>query len=321
MKKKIIIVAAAVLTIIAGCVVMAVGFLMAGLDWRGLSSEKLVKDAEYIDGYFDSVNVRLSNSDLRLVLSQDGRCRAETSHHEKINIVFEIVNGELTVREIDGRKWTDHISIFTFGESYVTLYLTESAYKSAYLHTSTGDIDVSDNLSFEELNIKVTTGDVSSRAQVSKRLTVKGSTGSKRISGIDGCETVRLEGTTGDVTVSDVSCETLQLENSTSDIELRNIAAENITIGITTGDIDMHNVVASTLLEAIATTGDIEFDFCDGAEVVLKTGSGDVDGSLRTGKIFDVTTNTGRVRVPTSDPNGGLCKVNTNTGDVEIAIK
>lgn len=319
--KKLIIAAAAFAAVLTGCIVMGVGFLMTGGNWRELSTDRTVKDTEYIDGYFDSLNVRLSTFDLRIELSRDGKNRAEISRSEKIDVTLEIANGELTVRETDNRRWVDRISFFSFGESRVTLYLTESAYESAYLHLSTGDVFVAEDFTFGELSIRVSTGDVISRARVSGSLTVKGTTGSKTLSGVGSCESIRVDGSTGDVSIRDADCARMQIEGNTSDVELHNITAEDIAIGVNSGDIEMKNVVAKGTLEAKTTTGDIEFDRCDGAEVVLKTTTGDIEGSLLSGKMFDAATTTGNVRVPAGDRTGGGCKAHTTSGDIDITVK
>lgn len=319
--KKLIIAAAAFAAVLAGCIVMGVGFMMTGGNWRELGTESTVTYTEYFDGYFDSLSVRLSTSDLHLELSQDGKNRAEISRNEKTDVTLKIANGELTIGETDNRSWVDHIAFFSFGESRVTLYLTESAYESAYLHLSTGDVFVAEDFTFGDLSIRVSTGDVISRARVSGSLTVKGTTGSKTLSGVGSCESIRVDGSTGDVSIRDADCTTMQIGGNTSDVELNNIAAGDITIDVTSGDIEMKNVVAKGTLEAKATTGNIEFDLCDGAEVVFKTTTGDIEGSLLSGKMFDAAATTGDVRVPASDRNGGECKVNTNSGDIDITVR
>lgn len=319
--KKLIIAAAAFAAVLAGCIVMGVGFMMTGGDWRDLSTESTVTETEYIEGYFDSINVRMSTSDLRLEMSRDGKNRAEISRSEKTDVTLEITNGELTIRETDNRSWVDHISFFSFGEYGVTLYLTESAFESAYLQLSTGDVFVAEDFTFGDLSIRVSTGDVVSHARVTGSLTVKGTTGSKTLSGVGSCESIRVDGSTGDVSIRDADCTTMQIGGNTSDVALHDIAAGDITIDVTSGDIEMKNVVAKGTLEAKATTGEIEFDLCDGAKVVLKTTTGDIEGSLLSGKMFDAGTNTGDVRVPASDRTGGECKAYTTSGDIDITVR
>ena len=51
----------------------------------------------------------------------------------------------------------------------------------------------------------------------------------------------------------------------------------------------------------------------------MKTGTGNVTGSLLTEKIFLTETGTGRVEVPQT-ATGGKCQIRTGTGDIRIKI-
>ena len=82
----------------------------------------------------------------------------------------------------------------------------------------------------------------------------------------------------------------------------------------------MSNVVAEELLSLDVHTGSISFDGCDAAEIRMTTSTGDVKGSLLSGKIFTVKTETGSIDVPDST-GGGSCKVTTTTGSIKIKIK
>ena len=66
-------------------------------------------------------------------------------------------------------------------------------------------------------------------------------------------------------------------------------------------------------------SGDIDFNSCDGINIVISTGSGDVTGSFRTAKTFDANSGSGDVRVP-QDGNGGNCKIRCGSGDITIEI-
>ena len=57
----------------------------------------------------------------------------------------------------------------------------------------------------------------------------------------------------------------------------------------------------------------------DAGTINIKTGTGDVSGSLLSGKVFSVTSDTGNVKVPDTQ-SGGLCEIHTNTGDINITV-
>ena len=58
---------------------------------------------------------------------------------------------------------------------------------------------------------------------------------------------------------------------------------------------------------------------CDAEEMELKTGSGDITGTLRSAKKFDAKTGSGDIRVP-SDGDNGTCTAKTGSGDIELSL-
>lgn len=58
---------------------------------------------------------------------------------------------------------------------------------------------------------------------------------------------------------------------------------------------------------------------CDAAEIYVKTSTGDVTGSLLSGKSFVTDTSTGEVNVPAS--SGGKCEIKTSTGNIKISVR
>ena len=67
------------------------------------------------------------------------------------------------------------------------------------------------------------------------------------------------------------------------------------------------------------TTGYVKLDGCDASEIVIKTDTGDVTGTLLTEKVFIAHTDTGRVKVPNTT-SGGRCEITTDTGNIKITI-
>ena len=53
-----------------------------------------------------------------------------------------------------------------------------------------------------------------------------------------------------------------------------------------TGDIVLENVIASEKISVVRTTGDVLLNGCDGAELLLKSSTGDIEGTLLTEKAL-----------------------------------
>ena len=144
-------------------------------------------------------------------------------------------------------------------------------------------------------------------------------TGDARISDISAGE-LQLSATTGDITVENVSVEgDVSLSIGTGDSYLTNVSCASLTSDGTSGNLDMKRVLVAGKLTATRTTGDTTFTDCDAETLEIETSTGDVVGNLLTEKIFSTNTTTGKVNVPDST-SGGICKIKTNTGNITITI-
>ena len=321
-KTKLIIIVAAVVMVFVGCIIMGVAFVSAGGSFRAMSTDSFVQREVRIDGYFDSVNIRLNTTDLRIEPARDGNCIIESNLSEKVGLHAEVSGGELVIYESDGRRWYDHISLFSFEGSWMVVYLPQTVYDSLYINVSTSDIVINGGLTFDLAKIDLSTGDLECRANIQKSLSVDTSSGDLTLSGLDGTDTVTVKTNTGDIEITDLqNCGSVQAKVSSGSVELERVAAQTVTVSGRTSDIELNNVISAGLLDVSTSSGDIEFARCDGREVVLKTSTGDIEGSFISGKMFDAHASTGNVRVPASDRSGGLCKVKTSSGDIKITVK
>ncbi len=201
--------------------------------------------------------------------------------HEEITAKHsvEVKDGTLFVRLIDERKWHEHIGI-NFGTPKITVYLPRAEYGIVSVKTSTGNITL-ENISAESLDFSVSTGRVT-------------------LSDLTCKDDVKVKVSTGKTNITDATCKNL------------------ITSG-TTGDVVLKNVIATEKFSIERTTGDVKFDGCDANEIVAKTDTGSITGTLLTDKVFVAHTDTGRIDVPDTT-NGGRCKITTDTGNVKITI-
>jgi len=112
---------------------------------------------------------------------------------------------------------------------------------------------------------------------------------------------MRFDVTTGKTQADSVRCKTLVSDGDT-------------------GDIILKNVIAQDMFALERSTGDVLFEACDAQDIFVETDTGDVSGTLLSGKIFEVETDTGRVDVPKTD-RGGRCEISTDTGDIRIKVQ
>ena len=295
---KKILIAGAILTVLGLAVLM--GALAAvGFDPAKLSPAKFETNTYTADGAFDAIEIRTDESDVTLRPSEDGTCRVVCVEQEKVKYTVSVEDGTLKISASDRRAWYEKIGLFVKQPS-VTVYLPEREYRFLTVDNSTGDFIVPEGFSFESASVAAGTGDV-------------------ELTGLRAGE-LTLQTSTGDVKLCGVVCEgTLSVTVSTGDVRMADVRCQSLTTAGRTGAVTLENVTAEGRLAIERSTGDVRFDNSDAAEITVKTDTGSVTGTLRTEKVFIVTSDTGTVRVPDT-ASGGRCAVTTSTGDIRIEI-
>lgn len=290
---------AAVILIIAGAVVFVGALAVIRFDFTKLSTQKLETNTYEFNEDFDNILVNAETAAVTFVPSDNDVCKVECVEEESLKHSAKIQDGTLTISAVNNRKWYDYICM-NFWSPKVTVYLPREVYTSLSVATVTGNIEIPDKFSFETVNAAGTTSDIACRAQVSKSVEVNTTTGTITVSSAQ-TETVKLSATTGKVIVNDVACNKPTAKSSTGHIQLKNVIAE--------GSINVQN-----------TTGGVEFEGCDAADILVHTSTGDVKGTLLSEKVFITDTSTGRVSVPETT-GGGKCEITTSTGNIDIEIQ
>ncbi len=151
-------------------------------------------------------------------------------------------------------------------------------------------------------------------------------------------ESVKIDGSSGEIEISGWSGTSLEASTSSGEIELTNVQGDRVAVDSNGGDIDVENTTAGSFvagsgsgkisLENVLTEGEtriesnsgsVRLTACDGASYTIKTSSGSVKGSVRTAKIFIPKSNSGRIDVPKST-TGGVFDVQTSSGNISIKI-
>ena len=316
--KKVIIIAACVLA--AGILICVLSMAVLGFDFSKLSISKLELMSYEVEDKFDNISVGNLSRDIEIVKSEDGKCRVDYYGSDKLTYDIKVENGTLKIDDKDERSWFDRLS-FTFGSEKTVLYLPNQTYKDLTMDISTGDITVSKDFMFDQVDINGFTNDVFMNASAKKDINITVSTGDIHVSDLTAAN-MNLVVTTGDIEINGAALSQgdLTLSLSTGDSRLDNVNCVNINSTGSTGDDNYKNVIAKGEIHMERSTGDINLDECDAAMLYLKTTTGDINGVLNTEKIFFAETNTGDVNVPKT-VNGGKCEMFTSTGDINMQVK
>lgn len=309
----------AVALIVLGIVAAGLGFWGMGFNLRALNTEDVISTTVEISEEFRGISIETDVADLYFAVSEDGVCRVECVDFADESYAVNVENGTLTIAKDDDRAWHENIRLFSIGETYVTVYLSEENYASIQIHEDTGDIEMPAEFSFEQAMINTSTGDICWLAQVSEALSITTDTGDVEVRGTS-TRSLALETDTGDISASEVrDAQQIRIETDTGKVELTNAGCTSLSADSNTGDIALKNVIMDELLTIKSNTGDVVFDRSDAAEIFVQTNTGDVTGTLVSDKVFLTETNTGNVDVPKS-VIGDRCEIITDTGDIALRI-
>ena len=315
---KIWLIAAVALLLIGG-VLFGGAMMLLKWDFTKLNTQKMQTNTHEPAGEIQSILVETREADVSFLPSDTDTCRVVCYEKEKAKHTVEIVDGVLTIRAEDTRKWYDYIG-FSFHQPAVTVYLPQGVYETLTVRSRTGDVDIPKEFSFASIDVEVSTGYVKNYASATGDVRIKTSTGDILTEGAS-VASLQLSVTTGRVRVTSVTClGDVSISVDTGDARLADVTCQNLYSTGDTGDLSMKGVVAVGQFSIERDTGDVELERCDAADIFIKTSTGDVEGSLLSEKLFSARSNTGDVEVP-PPTMGGRCEIVTDTGDIEIEVE
>ena len=309
-------IAAASLVVIGVIIIVAV----SAYHWEftDLSTEKYETNTYEISEDFRSIAINTGTADIFFAVSDDNTCRVVCYEEEKMKHSASVQDGTLTVSVVDDRAWYEHIG-FSLHSPKVTVYLPQTEYESLTIQESTGDITLPKGFTFGSMDLSLSTGHVDSLASSLGLMRIETSTGDIRLQNLSAGE-LDLTVSTGHVDVQSVACEgNVGVRVSTGDTRLTDISCESINSDGSTGNITLKNVVTKEMISIERSTGDVRFEGCDAGELEINTDTGSVTGSLLSSKVFIAHSDTGDIDVPETT-SGGKCKITTDTGDIKITI-
>lgn len=308
----------ACILIVLGCCILA-GALWAGQwDTGSLSTAKYVTNAHTITQEFEDLTIITDTADVTLIATKDAEPHIVCYEQEHARHHVSVKDGTLTIEVQDTRKWYEYVGIH-LDSPRITMYIPCGGHGALDIKTSTGDIHIPSGLTFDSIHIAGSTGDVTNLASSSGNTYIQTSTGSIHVENIS-TSSIVLKATTGNIAASNIRCAgSIQIGVSTGKTQCTNAQCSTLTTTGSTGDITLRGVIAEQDLTIERTTGDVELDRCDAAQLRIQTDTGDVTGSICTEKIFTTETDTGDVHVPQCS-RGGKCEISTDTGDIQITI-
>ncbi len=314
------------IALIIALICLIVGVLLVGVGWVLLqkypTNMNTVKDSVYeydINELPTQINISTLNSRVELRPIEGNKWKVECMDKEDLYHTVELVDGVLTVKQIDNRQWYDHIGILNgFQNLSVIVYLPEQIYESLSIHSTSGSIKVQEGFIFSNASLRNVSGSITCSSRVAGALNVKNTSGSITVGASVGGDLI-VKNISGSIHVLGGVSGNLEVTNGSGSIEIKNATPVRATIQNTSGGIDLIDVVCQETCEITNTSGSIELERCDAAFFDIRNTSGGIRGSILSAKTFNCHSTSGSVHVP-EDGEGGTFKAKTTSGGIRITI-
>lgn len=237
---------------------------------------------------------------------------------------------DLTVPEEN--VWFNFGKIYAYGQQKLTVYLTENTkVDNLKLNSHSGDMTVSN---FKVKNFVSTTSSGELKVNKIEADNVKASSNSGDIELTDIKADTTLENSSGETTISNLTGD-LQVEGNSGDVTVSGVKAKNTKIAVDSGEIELANSDIAELVTLTSSSGDISTLDTKGkmhvesssgsvdlerltSNLNAKTNSGDIDASfINDSKDIKVYTDSGEIDLKVPADFKAVYEVNTNSGSVK----
>ena len=300
--------------LVGGGVVLGIGIA------KSHEHSQIVTRTHELEESFNNIKVDIETANLEFIATTDGSAKVVCEEKENIEHKVSVNDGILTIQYEEHMKWYERMFNFNWRTEKVKVYMPATINGDVNIELSTGAVKVPDDFTFENLNIKCSTGLVNVEANVNETLTIYSSTGDITIKDVE-AKNINGKASTGDFLLENVEAsEKITLNASTGHLVLKNVTANDFESKTSTGYVRFENTVIDNHMQVKASTGDIKFVDSDAKTMNIKTDTGYIKGVLLTEHIFYAKSDTGKVSVPKTT-TGGIAELETDTGDIIITIK
>lgn len=332
-KRRWLLLAAAL--VILGAALCQGAYAAMGYDLTKLNSERLETSSDKIEVPFSRISIKASDAKVVLLPSGGKNCWVQCTFWKNEPYTVEVIGRTLTIQRAKSpilRLWW-----FAFGEPSILLYLPNSYYEQLNIETGSGNMDLPQDFSFSNAQLKSSSGHISLESRVENKLSAETSSGYLLVNGVS-CKEMTLATSSGKGEVCYGGADRLQIKSSSGDISLSYLDSGELEAKASSGDISLTGVQLSGDLKISATSGTVSLNICeagsmklntssgaisltncDAGSLELRSSSGDILGSLLSDKRFITKSSSGSIQVPETG-SGGVCKVETSSGDIRFKI-
>lgn len=322
---------------------MALGFISvaaAGFNIPAMMNTVSYTEKTYdVAAPFENIKIDLGSRDLKFALSQDEKAHFFCYENKNISYNVEARDNTLFITSITSYSLKDILRVdFSCGSNI--LYLPKNVYENLNVSMGSGDLVIDNEFTFEDVELLTGSGKILLAKVKAEDIGMVCGSGNIKAENIE-AQSLSLQAGSGDVRVQDCTiADALKQKTSSGEIGSERVKSRSVEIKSGSGDIKavditceekfeaesssgtqiLKKVVSGNQFKAKNGSGDIRITECDGQNMELLCGSGNITGTVKSAKKFDVRSSSGDVRVPEDEENGGKCHARTGSGDIKLKI-
>ena len=256
MKKKKIKLWIAVSLVVSGLLLFAGLMTALGWDFKKLQTVEYETKQYEITQTVQSLSIEGMTGDVVILPTQEASARVVCYQQTEIKYSVSVVDGVLTIDEVDTRKWYLHFSI-SFESPTITVYLPQGEYSTLSVKMSTGDLSLQ-NLVVNEVSLSLSTGKIELRGVHCTNLNAKTSTGDIELYNVIASQKMNIQSSTGDVELHGCDGAEIAITTSTGDVEGSLLSPKEFIIQTSTGKVDVPKSTTGGKCTIRTSTGDVE---------------------------------------------------------------
>lgn len=277
------------ITILSIFVVALIAFMIFGskLNFRFRDNSVVILN-ESLDSN-KKVTVKVKNYDIVIKENNEDNIHivVEGSEDNKNEIIIDSDSNNINITQ----ESTHACFGFCYYANKVTIYVPESFTKSLDLFSTSGDINILNNLNSDNHTIKTTSGDID--INNIRGSSIKSTSGEITIH--EGKDINALT-TSGDITIFKAE-NSLDINSTSGEIEIKNLTGF-ITSSSTSGDITINDFTITNNSSINSRSGEVMIRLQNEARITAKTTSGDKDIKNTDGEYsLDLSTTSGDIVV------------------------
>lgn len=323
--------------ILLGLALSVAAFFM-GLDIKNLGGFFSDEDA-YGEMKTEEVNQTITNLVLNVdtrhivihYVDQENLSLTYYEHEEKDTWTFEVSGNTYTVTQKEKPRWFVFNYKFTPQEiKTIHIYLPESWIIDYDLKTSVGDIKIENDVLRTALDVKLysNTGSIYLDLIETLTLDLQTDTGSIFLDEVSVTGNLVLDSDTGSIILKTVTGKDMLLTTDTGSVQLTAVNGEKLDISVDTGHTSITDSTLTGAITVDSSTGDVVFNNVIGSSYDISSNTGDVKLTFNdlSNYRYDLKTDTGNIKIEglnqgnrhSTTTGSIMLKVDVDTGNIRI---